>query len=68
MEYQGIRYNIIQGIERRAWKWSVSVEGIVLTGQAETRSDAVAAAEKAIDKAMRAAAAKVRHVRPEKPP
>ena len=64
MEYQGIRYNIIQGIERHVWRWSVTMEGILATGQAETRSDAIAAAERAID---RLKAKKVRVVPPEKP-
>jgi hypothetical protein len=52
MEYKGTKYTVVQGIERRIWKWSVSIAGIVLTGQQETRSDAVAAAEKAIDRAL----------------
>ena len=52
MEYRGTTYNVIQGIERRVWKWSVTVEGMVLRGQAETKSAAVAAAEKAIDRAL----------------
>jgi hypothetical protein len=52
MEYRGTRYTVVQGIERRVWKWSVSVAGIVLTGQQETRTEAVAAAETAIDRAL----------------
>jgi hypothetical protein len=52
MEYRGINYTVVQGIERRVWKWSVSVDGIVLTGQTETRSEAVAAAENAIERAL----------------
>jgi hypothetical protein len=52
MEYKGTKYTVVQGIERRVWKWSIAVGGIVLTGQEETRSDAVAAAEKAIDRAL----------------
>jgi hypothetical protein len=65
MEHKGIRYNIIQGIERHAWRWSVSVESMLVTGQAETRSDAIAAAERAIDKAMKAK--KVRVFPPKNP-
>ena len=65
MEYQGIRYNIIQGIERRTWSWSVSIDGMSLAGQAETKSDAIAAAERAIDRAIKAK--RVRPVPPEKP-
>jgi hypothetical protein len=52
MEYQGTTYTVVQGIERRIWKWSVSVAGMVVTGQEETKSAAVAAAEKAIDRAL----------------
>jgi hypothetical protein len=52
MEYRATTYKVIQGIERRVWKWSVTVEGMVLRGQAETKSEAVAAAEKAIDRAL----------------
>jgi 3-oxoacyl-[acyl-carrier-protein] synthase III len=52
MDYQGTTYTVVQGIERRVWKRSVSVAGVVLTGQEETKSAAVAAAEKAIDRAL----------------
>ena len=53
MEYRGVRYNVIQGIERRAWRWSVSIEDVVLGGETGTRADAIEAAERAIDKAMK---------------
>jgi hypothetical protein len=53
MQYQGAEYTVIQSIERGVWKWSVSVAGMVLTGHEETRPAAVAAAEKAIDRALR---------------
>ena len=52
MEYRGTEYTVVQDIERGVWKWSASVAGVVLIGQAETRSGAVAAAEKAIDRAL----------------
>ena len=52
MEYRDTTYTVLQGIERGIWKWSVSVAGMVLTGQEETKSAAVAAAEKAIDRAL----------------
>jgi hypothetical protein len=51
MEHQHIEYTVVQGIERGFWKWSVSVEGMVVSGQEETRSEAIAAAEKAINRA-----------------
>jgi hypothetical protein len=53
MQYQGADYTVVQAIERGDWKWSVSVAGIVLTGHEETRPAAIAAAEKAIDRALR---------------
>jgi hypothetical protein len=52
MEYRGSEYQVVQGIERGVWKWSTSVAGVVLIGQEETRSAAVAAVEKAIDRAL----------------
>jgi hypothetical protein len=52
IEYRGTEYTVVQGIERCVWKWSASVAGVVLIGQAATRSEAVGAAEKAIDRAL----------------
>jgi len=52
MEYRGTEYTVVQGIERGVWKWSTAVSGVVLIGQEETRSAAVLAAEKAIDRAL----------------
>jgi len=60
MRYRDIEYAVVQGIERGVWKWSASVAGAVIMGQAATKSEAVAAAEKAIDRAL--AAKKVRLV------
>ena len=65
MEYRNIEYAVVQGIERRVWKWSASVEGVVITGNEQTRSAAVAAAENAIDRAL--AQKKVRLVPPGRP-
>jgi hypothetical protein len=52
MKYRGVEYTVVQGIERGVWKWSASVEGVVVTGNDQTRSAAVTAAEKAIDRAL----------------
>ena len=52
MEYRDTHYTVVQGIERGVWKWSASVAGMLVAGKAETRSEAVAAAEKAIDRAL----------------
>jgi hypothetical protein len=53
MEYRGIKYNVVQSIQRGIWKWTTSVVGVVVMGQASSRTDAIAAAEKAIDRALR---------------
>jgi hypothetical protein len=63
MKYRDIEYTVLQGIERGVWKWSASVAGVVITGQAAIKSKAVAAAEKAIDRAL--AAKRVRLVPPD---
>jgi hypothetical protein len=52
MEYRGSHYTVVQGIERGLWKWSASVAGVLVAGKAETRSEAVSAAQKAIDRAL----------------
>ena len=52
MEYRGIEYSVVQGIRRDLWKWSSSVANVVITGQSHSKSEAVAAAEKAIDRAL----------------
>jgi hypothetical protein len=54
MEYRGVEYTVVQGIERGVWKWSASVEGIVVMGNEQTRPAAVIAAEKAIDRVLSA--------------
>ena len=63
MEYRGIEYTVVQGIERQLWKWGFALEGKAATGQAATKAEAVAEAERAIDKAM--APKKLKLVRPE---
>jgi len=62
MKYRHIEYTIVQGIERGVWKWTPSVAGVVIMGQAANKSEAVTAAEKAIDRAL--AAKKVRLIPP----
>jgi hypothetical protein len=52
MKYRDIEYTVVQGIERGVWKWSASVDGVVIMGQAAIKSEAVTAAEKAIDRAL----------------
>lgn len=62
MEYRHIEYALVQGIGGNIWKWSASVAGALITGQEHTKASAVAAAERAIDRAL--AVKKVRLVPP----
>lgn len=62
MKYRDVEYTVVQGIERGLWKWSASVAGVALTGQAAIKSEAAAGAERAIDRAL--APKKVRIVPP----
>jgi hypothetical protein len=52
MEYRGIEYTVVQGIERRVWKWSAFAAGAPIFGQESSRSAALAAAESALDRAL----------------
>jgi len=52
MEYRGIEYTVVQGIERRVWKWWAFAAGARIFGQESSRSATVAAAESAIDRAL----------------
>jgi hypothetical protein len=52
MKHRDIEYSVVQGIERCVWKWSASFDGVVIKGQAAIKSEAVAAAEKVIDRAL----------------
>ena len=52
MRHRDIEYSLVQGLGRHLWKWSASVADVVITGQAHTKSAAVAEAEKAIDRAL----------------
>jgi hypothetical protein len=52
MEYRGEEYSVVQGIGGHIWKWSTSIAGVEANGQAHSKAGAVAAAEKAIDRAL----------------
>jgi hypothetical protein len=52
MEYRGIEYTVVQGIQRGLWKWSAFVAGARISGQESVRSAAVTEAESAIDRAL----------------
>ena len=51
-EYREIEYALVQGIDQNIWEWSASVAGVVIKGQEATKAGAIAAAEKAIDRAL----------------
>jgi hypothetical protein len=53
MKYRGIEYTVVQGIGRHVWKWSVSLDtGVSVGGRTAIKSEAVAEAERAIDRAL----------------
>jgi hypothetical protein len=53
MRYREIEFSVVQGIGRQLWKWSVSIDANhSVTGQAATKPEAVADAERAIDRAL----------------
>jgi hypothetical protein len=64
MKYRDIEYTVLQGVERGVWKWTASVAGVVIRGHAAIKSESVAAAEKAIDRAL--AAKNIRLIPPQK--
>ena len=53
MRYRGIEYSVVQGIERRLWKWAATVAGTKISGQGSTRDEAIERAKKAIARATR---------------
>ena len=63
LKYRDVEFTVVQGFGRQLWKWGVALEGKALTGQAATKAEAVAEAERAIDKAL--APRKLKLVRPE---
>jgi hypothetical protein len=63
-EYRQIEYTLAQGVGGHLWKWSAFIAGQVIEGQAHTKAAAVAAAEKAIERAL--AVKKVRLVPPQR--
>ena len=64
LKYRDVEYTVVQGIGRQLWKWGFALEAKAVTGQAATKAEAVAEAERAIDKAL--APKKLKLVRPER--
>jgi hypothetical protein len=53
MEYRGVEYSIVQGVERGKWIWSLSLDtNIKQSGQVGSKPAAVIVAERAIDRAL----------------
>jgi hypothetical protein len=63
MKYRDVQYAIVQSIDRGVWKWSASVADVVIMGREAIKSEAVTAAERAIDRAL--APKKIRLVPPQ---
>ena len=64
LKYRDVEYTVVQGIGRQLWKWGFALEAKAVTGQAATKAEAVAEAERAIDRAL--ASKKLKLVRPER--
>jgi hypothetical protein len=52
MKYRDIEYTVVQGLGRQLWKWGFALDTKAVTGQAATKAEAVAEAERAIDRAL----------------
>jgi hypothetical protein len=53
MRYRNTEFSVVQGIGRQLWKWSVSFDSNhSATGQAATKPEAAAEAERAIDRTL----------------
>jgi hypothetical protein len=52
MEYRGVEYQVVQGINGGKWKWWVQLSGRRNHGEARRRDDALGAAKKAIDRSL----------------
>ena len=63
MRYRDVEYTVVQGLGRQLWKWVFALDGKPTRGQAATKAEAVAEAERAIDRAL--APKKLKPVPPE---
>jgi hypothetical protein len=64
LKYEDVEYTVVQGLGRQLWKWGFVLDGKAVTGQAVTKAEAVAEAERAIDRAL--GRRKLKLVRPER--
>jgi hypothetical protein len=52
LKHRDIEYSIVQGVGRQVWQWTLIIKGITLNGRAATKSEAIAEAERAIDRSL----------------
>ena len=52
LKYREVEYTVVQGHGRQLWKWGFVFERKAVTGQAVTKAEAAAEAERAIDRAL----------------
>jgi hypothetical protein len=52
LKYRDVEYAVVPGLGRQLWKWAFVLEANAVTGQAATKAEAVAEAERAIDRAL----------------
>jgi hypothetical protein len=52
MEYRGVEYQVVQGIKRGFWKWSVGIATGKKSGTSASKAAAIAAAQRAINSAL----------------
>jgi hypothetical protein len=53
MEYRGVEYSVVQGVERGTWRWTVSPgANETKSGLASSKRDAATKAESVIDRAF----------------
>jgi hypothetical protein len=52
MEYRGVDFTVVQGIEFPTWKWSTSLNKSINTLRAKNRREAIIAVEQRIDDAL----------------
>jgi len=52
LKYRDVEYTVLQGLGRQLWRWGFVLEGTAATGQAATKAEALAEAERAIDRAL----------------
>jgi hypothetical protein len=60
MEYRGVEYTIVQGIERGTWRWTVSLgNSVSKSGKVIGKPEAVAQATRVIDRALASKRARI---------